>query len=69
MTKLLAVFFAWVVVYTAVTLALLAFEWAQVEAAMPLRTLLITVVLVPSMVFLIGPLSGKAARHILLKFG
>ncbi|KZL20922.1 hypothetical protein PsAD2_00914 [Pseudovibrio axinellae] len=67
MMRALTVFFAWVVVYVTVTTALLGFQWAQADLALPVQTLLLTAILVPLMVLLIGPFAAKLAQYLVRK--
>lgn len=69
MTKFLTVFFAWIAVYVAVTATLIGFDWAGFDMPLPVQTLLLTVVLVPSMIFVLGPFAAALARTVVAKFG
>jgi hypothetical protein len=69
MTKLLTAFFAWVVVYVVVTATLVGFQRAGLAMALPVQTFVLTIALVPAMIFVIGPLAGTLAQKIVRKFG
>ncbi len=67
MIRVLTTFFAWIAVYTSVTVTLLGFRWAEVDFALPVQTLILTAALVPSMVYIIGPFAGRLAHYFMLK--
>ena len=69
MTRLLTVFFAWIAVYVAVTVTLVGFQRAGLDMPLPVQTFLLTAVLVPTMVFILGPLAATLAQTIIRKFG
>ncbi|MFT5623569.1 MAG: hypothetical protein ACI8Z0_000057 [Lentimonas sp.] len=69
MTRFLAVFFAWVAVYVAVTATLTGFQWAGLNMPLPAQTFVLTAVLVPTMIFIIGPFAAMLAQHLVRKFG
>jgi heme/copper-type cytochrome/quinol oxidase subunit 3 len=69
MTRILAVFFAWVAVYVAVTATLAGFQWAGLDMPLPAQTFVLTAVLVPTMIFIIGPFTATLAQYLLRKFG
>lgn len=69
MTKILACFFTWIVVYIAVTSSLIGFQRAGLDLSLPIQTLILTAFLVPIMVFFIAPRSASLAQKIISKFG
>lgn len=68
MTRFLAVFFAWAAVYVAVTGTLTGFQWAGLDMPLPAQTFVLTAVLVPSMIFIIGPFAATLAQNLVHKF-
>ncbi|MEP3638062.1 MAG: hypothetical protein ABJM43_04190 [Paracoccaceae bacterium] len=69
MTRLLTVFFAWIAVYVAVTATLVGFQWAGLDMPLPVQTFLLTAVLVPTMIFILGPFAAALAQTVIRKFG
>ncbi|CAM3880397.1 DUF2798 domain-containing protein [Litorimonas haliclonae] len=64
MKTALTVLFSWMVVYLVVTLTLVGFAALGVSLVLPAQTFILTAVLVPSMVLVIGPVSAKAASKL-----
>ncbi|MEP4196505.1 MAG: hypothetical protein ABJL99_12825 [Aliishimia sp.] len=69
MTRLLTVFFTWVAVYVVVTATLLGFQWAGLDMPLPVQTFLLTAVLVPTMMFILGPIAAALARTVIGRLG
>jgi len=67
MTRLLAVFFAWIAVYVTVTSTLIGFQWAGLNISLPMQTFILTVFLVPTMIFFLGPFAARLAQTIMRK--
>jgi len=65
MTRLLTVFFAWIAVYVTVTSTLMGFRWAGLNISLPVQTLILTVFLVPTMIFYLGPFAAKLAQSVM----
>jgi len=65
MTRLLTVFFAWIAVYVVVTSTLMGFRWAGLNISLPVQTLILTVFLVPTMIFFLGPFAAKLAQSVM----
>ncbi len=64
MKKFLTIFFTWLSVYLIVTGALLSFRWSGIEVFLPLQTLILTAILVPTMIFILGPFAERIAQHL-----
>jgi antibiotic biosynthesis monooxygenase (ABM) superfamily enzyme len=64
MKKFLTIFFTWLSVYFIVTGALLSFRWSGIEIILPLQTLILTAILVPTIFFILGPLAERIAQHL-----
>lgn len=69
MTRLLTVFFAWIAVYVAVTAALIGFQPAGLNLPLPVQTFLLTAVLVPTMIFILGPFAAALAQSVARRLG
>lgn len=54
----------WAIVYVLVTGTLIAFEVADTKFSLPLQTLILTGILVPSIVFVIAPITRQLADRI-----
>lgn len=68
MMRMLTVFFAWIAAYVAVTATLIGFQRTGLNLPLPVQTLLLTAVLVPTMIFVLGPCAAKLAQAALRKF-
>ncbi|GJL99041.1 MAG: hypothetical protein DHS20C07_07210 [Methyloligella sp.] len=64
MKKFLTIFFTWLSVYLIVTGALLSFRWSGIEVFLPLQTLILTAILVPTMIFILGPFAERIAEYL-----
>ncbi|KZM50066.1 hypothetical protein OA90_11830 [Labrenzia sp. OB1] len=69
MTRFLNVFFVWLAVYVAVTATLTGFQWAGLDMPLPAQTFVLSAVLVPTMIFIIGPFTANLAQYLVSKFG
>jgi antibiotic biosynthesis monooxygenase (ABM) superfamily enzyme len=64
MTKAMAIFISWIVVYSFVTGILVTFQRYEVAFSLPIQTLILTTILVPLMVLVVAPHSLKLASAI-----
>ncbi|MBB3993296.1 antibiotic biosynthesis monooxygenase (ABM) superfamily enzyme [Sulfitobacter undariae] len=69
MKRLLTAFFVWIAVYVAVTATLVGFQRAGLDMPLPVQTFLLTAVLVPTMIFILGPLAATLAQTVIRKLG
>jgi antibiotic biosynthesis monooxygenase (ABM) superfamily enzyme len=60
--RLLQALTIWLAIYPALTLALWVFEHLSLRLALPLRTLILTAILVPTMVYVLIPVVTRALR-------
>lgn len=61
MKTCISIFLMWFVVYTSVTGSLLMFQYFELGLAMPVQTLIITVILVPMIYLFIAPAARRIA--------
>ncbi|HBH90404.1 MAG TPA: hypothetical protein DDZ43_11075 [Hyphomonadaceae bacterium] len=60
----LHIFLVWAIVYSIVTGSLIVMGALPVDLPLPLKTLFLTMVLVPLIMFLVGPFSARIALRV-----